>query len=155
MANEIQTKYISSASFTISLASLANGSARQSSMISNSNNYPAAIIYLCLKSGGSAPTAGPGYEIYLLRGDASSPNIVSDGAGASDAAITIENSKLLDVIQVTATSAKNFYVVIDTSRLGPLGPYWGIAVKNTSGQALDSTEGNHKKYFVYYVPEVQ
>ena len=152
MANEIRIKPIAAASFTITLASLANGSARQSTLLSNSSNYPAALINLKITSGGSAPTAGAVYEIYLLRSDGT---IADDNAGASDAAITIENAPLLGTIVVTATTSKSFYLVIDTARLGPLGTTWGIAVKNSSGQALNTTEGNHLYRYTYYVPEVQ
>lgn len=152
MANEIRTKVIASAGFTITLASLANGSARQSTLISNSSNYPAALVHLKIKSGAAAPTAGTVYEVYLLRSDGT---IADDGAGASDAAITIENAPLLGTIVVTATTAKNFYGVFDTAPLGPLGSSWGIAVKNSTGNALDSTEGNHDYNYVYYTPEVQ
>jgi hypothetical protein len=78
-----------------------------------------------------------------------------DAAGASDAAITIENAPLLGTIVLTNNANKNFYGVFDTRPLGPLGPEWGIAVKNSSGQALNATEGNHYKGYVYIVPEVQ
>lgn len=156
MANEIRTKPIAKATFTLTAASLAAAAARQSTMIANSSNYPAAIVTIKIKSGGSAPVAGESYEIYLLRGDdASSSTYRTDGAGASDAAITIENAQLLGTIVVTATTAKNFYGEFDTSPLGPLGPEWGIAIKNNTSQAIDATEGNHLKGYVYYVPEVQ
>jgi hypothetical protein len=156
MASEIRTKPITKATFTCTLASLANGSARQSTMINNSNNYPAALVTMKIKSGAVAPTVGTVYEVYLLRGDdASSSTYRTDGAGASDAAITIENAQLLGTIIVTATTNKVFYGDFDTAALGPLGPEWGIAVKNSSGQALHATEGDHLKGYVYYVPEAQ
>lgn len=156
MANEIRTKPIAKATFTCTLATLASGSARQSTMVANSSNYPGAIVTMRIKSSASGPTAGTTYEIYLLRGDdASSSTYRTDGAGASDAAITIENAQLLGTITVTNTANKNFYGDFDTSPLGPLGPEWGIAVKNNSGQALSGTEGDHLKGYVYYVPEVQ
>jgi len=156
MANEIRTKPIAKATFTMTLASLASGSARQSTMVANSNNYPAAIVTLKIRSSGSAPTVNTTYDVYLIRGDdASSSTYRSDGAGASDAAITIENAQFLGSIVVTASTNKDFYGEFDTAPLGPLGPEWGIAVKNNSGQALNSTEGNHLKGYVCYVPEVQ
>lgn len=157
MANEIKTKNIAKATFTITLASLANGSARQSTLVDNSSNdYPAALIFLKIKSGGTAPTAGKVYEVYLIRGnDPSSSDYRSDGAGASDAAITIENAVLLGAIVVTNTANKVFYGEFDTAFCGPLGQEWGIAIKNNSGQALHGTEGDHYKGYAYYVPEVQ
>lgn len=157
MPNQINTKNIAKATFIITLASLANGSARQSTMIDNSTtDYPAAIVSLKIKSGGTGPTAGAVYEVYLLRGDdPSSSTYRTDGAGASDAAITIENAQLLGTIVVTNSTNKVFYGEFDTAPLGPLGPEWGIAIKNASGQTLHATEGDHFKGYAYYVPEVQ
>ena len=144
------------ATFTCTLASLATATSRQSTMINNSSNHPAAIITMKIKSGSVAPTAGTTYDIFLLRGDdASSSTYRTDGAGATDAAITIENALLLGSIVVTATTAKNFYGDFDTAPLGPLGPEWGIAVRNNTGQSLDSTEGNHLKGYLYYRPQAQ
>ena len=55
MANEIRTKLIARATMTMTLASLANGNAQQSTIVSNSNNYPAALIFLKITSGSVAP----------------------------------------------------------------------------------------------------
>lgn len=158
-ASEIRTKPIARAVFTISLSALANAAARQSTLIGNSSNYPAALVQLILKSGAVAPTVGTVYEVYLLRSDGSTAD---DGAGAGDAAITIENAPLLGTIVVTATADKLFYGTFDTAPLGPLGPTWGIAVKNATGQALATDvnegsvpEGVFKKGYSYYVPEAQ
>lgn len=156
MANAIARKYDAKTTMTMTLASLATASARQSTMVANSSNRLGAVVYLRIKSGGSAPTAGTTYDVYLLRGDdASSSTFRTDNAGASDAAITIENAALLGSIVLTATTAKNFYGEWDTAPLGPLGPEWGIAVLNRSGQALSATEGDHLKEFVTYYDEVQ
>lgn len=152
-AKQINTKNIASAGFTITLASLANGSARQSTLVDNSStDYPAALVLMKISSGASGPTAGTVYEIYLIRGDGT---IRDDNAGATDAAITIENAPLLGTMVLTNSTNKNFYGIFDTAPLGPLGPEWGIAVKNSSGQSLHGTEGNHDYNYVYYVPEVQ
>lgn len=152
MANLIHTKDAVAATFTLTLASLANAGARQSDMETNNNNNPAALIHLRIKGGGTGPTAGSVYEVYLLRSDGT---IADDGAGASDAAITIENAPLLGTIVLTNDVDKNFFGTFDTMPLGPLGNSWGIAVKNASGQTVSTTEGDHRKSFVYYVPEVQ
>lgn len=152
--------------FTLSLApagvGLAAAGARQSTMINNKasvgsdSGYPAALIYIKIKSGGVAPTVGKLYEIYLLRGDdPSASSYRTDGATASDAAITIENATLIGTIVVTGTAAKVFYGEFDTAPFGPLGPEWGIAIKNATDQALDTTESNHLKEFSYYIPEAQ
>jgi hypothetical protein len=156
MANAVLTKTDAAATFTLSLASLANGSARQSDVIANSNNRPAAIVYLKIKSGAVAPSAGGTYTVHLIRSNkSSSPDYRSDGAGASDAAITMENARFLGAIVVTATADKVFYGEFDTSPWGPLGPEWGIIVRNGSGQAVSATEADHFKGYVYYYPELQ
>lgn len=153
MANEIRLKNITRATFTITLASLANGAARASASIDNSTtNYPAALVNLRIRSGTVAPTAGSLYEVYLLRHDGT---IGTDGWTGANSAITIENAPLLGTIVVTATANKNFFGEFDTSALGALGRTWGIAIRNTSGQALNATEANHAKGYSYYVPEVQ
>jgi hypothetical protein len=160
MANEIKDKFAAAAAFTCTLASLANGSARQSTLLANNggaagaagSGQQRALVFVRLKSGGSAPTAGAVYEVYLLRNDGT---IADDAAGASDAAITIENAPLLGTIVVTATTAKNFYGVFDTGPLGPLGSSWGIAIKNSSGQAISSTESDHAVRYTYVDPDIQ
>lgn len=156
MANAILRKFDAKTAFTITAASLATATARQSTMVADSTNRPGAMVYARLKSGAVAPTAGTTYDVYLLRGDdAASSTYRTDGAGASDAAITVENAALLGSIVVTATAAKNFYGEWDTAPLGPLGPEWGIAVFNRSGQALSTTGSDHLLEYAYYYDEVQ
>jgi hypothetical protein len=153
MANEIRTKFDAIANFTITLAALASGSARQSTIIANANNRAAALIYLRLESG-NAPAAGTIYELYLIRDDGVT-NIRTDGAGAADAAITIVNAQLIGTIVVTNAANTNFYGDFDTSPLGPLGPKWGIAIRNSTDQAMNAVEANHLKEYAYYLPEIQ
>ena len=151
MPSDILVPFQTKALFTITLASLATAAARQSTLISNTGKFPAAIIHLRIKSGAVAPTAGLAYEVYLIRGDdAASSTYRTDNAGATDAAITIENATLLGTIVVTASANKNFYRELDTAHLGPLGVEWGIAVKNASGQALSTTEADHFKGYATY-----
>lgn len=144
----------------MTLASLATLTSRQSTLVANNTtgttrNY-GATIYLRISSGGTAPAAGNVYEAYLIRADAaSSPTYLSDNAGASDAAITIENAQMLGVIVVTATANKNFYGEFHTGSSGPLGFQWGIAVRNGTGQSLHATEGNHYKAYAMDTQEIQ
>lgn len=152
MVSEIRTKDGSENSISITLASLANNAGRCSASISNSTDQPAAIVSLKITSGSSAPNAGAVYRVYLLR---DTGTLADDGWAGSDAAFTPLNAPLLGTIEVTASASTAFYGIFDTSPLGPLGPTWGIAIYNASGQALDSTEGNHAKYYFYYVPEIQ
>lgn len=151
MAAEIRLKPITAASFTITLASLASGSARQATVLSNSSNYPRALVYIRIKSN-TAPTAGGSYDIYLGRSDGT---VRTDGAGASDAAITVLNARLLGSIVVTASATTNFFGIFDTGGLGALGTEWFIIVKNNTSQAISATESDHYYKYAYLVPEVQ
>lgn len=147
---EIQTKLDAVATFTITLAGLAAGAARQSTFVSNVNNRGAMLIELKIKSGAVAPVAGEVYDIFLLRGNGSGYR--TDGAGAADAAITIENAQSIGSIVVTATAGKDFFGDFDTGPLGPLGTEFAIAVRNSTSQALGATEGDHTKQFQTYLP---
>lgn len=157
MANEIKMKTGTSAAITITLSSLTNGSGRQGTFIDNSTNlYHGAIVWVKMRSSGSAPTAGTTYDVYLLRRDShSSPALTTDAAGSSDAALTVENAKLLGSLVLTATTTKDFVGEFDTGPLGPLGASWTVAVVNRSGQTTDSTAGNHVVQYLPYLPEVQ
>jgi len=157
VADEIRASDAAVATMTITLASLTNGSIRQSDMVNNDQDRPAAIIFVQIKSGGSAPTAGTVYEVYLLRGNKhtpDSPTHRTDGAGPTDAAMAaIVNAIQLGVIVLTASSNTLFYGEFDTGWIGPLGPEWGIAIKNSSGQTLNSS--GHLVGYTYITPEIQ
>lgn len=149
MAHEIQTKLDGWLNFTQTLASLANAAARQSTIVSNPNNRPAALLDYRIESGAVAPTAGAMYEIFLIRGDGTRR---TDNAGASDAAITVLNAQLIGTLQVTANTNTNFTDVFDTAPLGKLGTEFGTIVRNSSGQALNATEANHTKAYNLWLP---
>ncbi len=153
--SEIQTKPDSYAAMTITLASLATsavGVGRQSTLLTNSSKRPAALVSVKMTSGAVAPTAGATYDVFLIRSDGT---VADDGAGASDAGLTVENAEPLGSIVLTATTAKTFRKVFDTTALGPLGPTWGIAIVNRSGQTVSTTAGDHSVGYTYLVPEAQ
>jgi hypothetical protein len=158
VANAILAETGTLTTMTITLASLAASATagRQSTMVDNSaNKYPSAIIYVKITSG-TAPTAGGIYEVFLLRGDdPSSSTYRTDAAGASDAALTPVNAQLLGALVVTAAGNTAFCGEFDTSPLGPLGPEWGIAIRNNTTQTLNATGGNHVVKFLGYFPESQ
>ena len=152
MANEIRTKDVAEAAFTTTTASLAAAAGRSSAAITNSNDQPAALISVKVTSGGSAPTAGGCYTVYLLR---DLGTLADDGWGGTDAAFTPVNAPIIGTIVVTNDAATAFYGIFDTAPFGPLGPTFGIAIVNNTDQAISTTEGDHVEYYNYYVPEVQ
>ena len=157
MANEVKTKNITKATFTITLASLADNAGRSSLAINNATTkYPAALIYLSLVASGT-PTADKTYDIYLLRGnDPASSDWRTDAWAGTDAAFTPVNAALLGQIITTATASGTFRKAFDTSPLGPLGPEWGIGVYcNGVGGGGALAAGGHYAGYVNYVPEIQ
>jgi len=152
-AKEIRLKFDGYVALTQTLLSLTNGNARQSTLISNTNLRHGALLTYRIKSGAAAPTVGTIYEIFLLKGNGT---VRTDNAGASDAAITIVNAQLVGTLQVTATANANFTDVFDTAPLGKLGPEWGTAVRNSSGQTVSAgAESDFVKEYNAYVPELQ
>lgn len=155
MAADILIDTDAAANFTQTLASLAAGAARQSTMVDNTTTrQPSALIGYDIQSGGTAPTAGTIYEIFLLRGvdSGTAGALRDDNAGTTDAAITIENAQLVGTLVVTNTINKHFTAIWTTANLGVLGRAFGTAVRNSTNQALNATEGNHKKTYMLYNP---
>ncbi|HVY71465.1 MAG TPA: hypothetical protein VHH73_16150 [Verrucomicrobiae bacterium] len=158
MANEIKDKFSASAALNITLASLASstsGVGRQSDLVDNTTSrYQRLLLYVKLKQG-TSPTGSTACYIYLIRSDAdgTSPHY-TDGAGASDAAITILNAQLVGVLANTASPATGDVLygefVVDLP-----GPKWAIAVVNSTGAALNSTGSNSWARYVGVDPEVQ
>jgi hypothetical protein len=149
MANEIQAKFDSEQSFTITLNSLANGSGRSSASVSNTNDRPGGIITVRLR-GGTTPSADYVAEVYLLRDTGTA---ATDEWPGTNAAFTVNNAYCLGSIKFTASAGAYFTKEFDTSGAGPLGPTFGIAIVNNSGAALNAT-GN-TAYYRLYCPEVQ
>lgn len=159
MANEIRAKNLSKASFTITLNSLAAGSARQSTLIDNSSSdYPMALVWVKVALGSDPGTTDGQVNVYLLRGnDPSSSDYRTDGAGASDAALTVVNAQPIASAFAPSTLTTSSVVYVEAVAGGlddPLGPEWGIAVENAMPVALHASSGNAAGY-VPLVPEIQ
>jgi len=139
---------------TITLASLANSTAgvgRQSVLVDNTTNLYLSAQVSCSITVGTTPTANSLIYVYLIRQDNNGTPIADDGAGTSDAGITIINAPLLGTILCSAATSNVAYKrIFDTSFLGTLPPKWGIAVVNSTGVALNSTGGNHVVSYIGY-----
>lgn len=143
--------YTARAAITITLASLANASMRQSAEVSNtSNKFTDAAIAGKITTG-TSPTNNNTITVFAYGGDGTNR---SGGASGSDAAYTPAGEdaqlKVLLVIPVTATSNQTyeFYVGGLAQYFGGVLPEkWGVVVSNDSGVALNSTAGNHEIYY--------
>lgn len=141
----VKDSFAAVTNFTLTLSALANSTAgvgRQATLVDNTTNlYTSALISLNIKVG-TSPTANSLIYVYLIRSDNNGTAIIDDNAGASDAGITIVNAPLLGTILVSTTSTgANYRELFDTKILGSLGPKWTIAIVNSTGAALNVTEG--------------
>ena len=152
MPNIINAEHNTQQTMTITLASLADAGARQSTMVNNEDDAQMVRIFFKVTTG-TSPTDNKTIEFYLLTGDkATTPDIITDGAGASDASITIESASLVNVVQIDNNSNKTYQ---NSFLIRNPGVSWGIAVKNNTGVALNSTGGNHNMTYVRENQEIQ
>ena len=149
MGTPIHASFGSSTAMTITLASLANSTAgvgRQSTLIDNTTTQTQMVRVFYKITTGKSPTDKTTITLYLLQGDnPASSNIRTDGAGASDAGLTVVTASLVGVIQVSSTSNVTY---TGSFLIRNPGPEWGIAVVNSTGVALNSTGGNHSLRYV-------
>lgn len=156
MPNEIKELFDSSTALTITLASLASsttGVGRQSAIVDNtSEKYQKIILYVKITVG-TTPTANRTIRLYLIRDDNNDTNHRSDGAGASDAGLTVNNARPIGSILVPAnTSNVAYYAEFE---IYDPGPKWGVAVVHDTGANLNATASNHWIRYVGVNPEVQ
>jgi hypothetical protein len=155
--NEIRQKFDAWTNITITLASLAAAASRASSPITNASNRGRAKVLFSPETGAVAPTAETIIELFLLeQDDSAAATGRTDGWTGADAAITINNAKNLGALAVPNTANVNVTDCFDTSFVATLNTDgWGIAVRNGMNQAMNATEGNHKKRFQYFLDEIQ
>jgi len=149
--SDIKLAYPVAANITITLASLASGSARESTAIDNTSNlYLDAEVYLALKLQTGSPSSDK--AIYIYGAASADGTNYTDNATGSDAAITLRaptNLRLLGVIATPDSGALTYKFVIGSvvAVWGFLPPKWSIIVVNKTGIAFDATEGNHTKQY--------
>lgn len=154
MATEIKAKYSSPAALTITLASLASSTAgvgRQSTLVDNSTTRYQRIRLYGKITQGTSPTGNRGVYVAAIFGDGTRR---SDGAGASDAALTVLNALRLAVAINKAAPSTGDAIYFDAVLDDP-GPEWGIAIVHDTGVNLDGTAGNHYVYWIGINPEAQ
>lgn len=155
MAN-VKTAYGAEAqAITCTLASLASSATagREATAIDNTSNlWLDALVALVVKTGAITPGNDKAVYVYVAATiDAATPTWPDKFTGA-DAAITFDspvNVRLLGVINAPLASAtyKGGPWSVAAAFGGALPEKWSIAVRNYTGGALDSTEGNHKKIY--------
>lgn len=142
----------SNVAITCTLASLTNGSARASTAVDNSSNlYLDALVQMKIKSGGASTSANGVVNVYAY-GTADGGTTYPEANGGTDGAVTLvvpTNLRLLGQINVVANSTTYTSEPMSVALAfgGVLPQLWGIVVVNNTGGTLDSTEGNHAKFY--------
>ncbi len=147
MSTTFRQQYAASpTALTITVASLTNNSARQSTAVDNSSTkYDRGKIVVKLKSGGSG-TSSSGYVNVYIAESVDGGTTYAENAGASDAAITLAsptNLRQIGTVNVVANGT-TYIAAFDTYNLPD---HFVIVVENKTGGTLDSTGGNHSVTF--------
>ena len=155
MANAILDKFSpTSTALTITLASLASSTAglgRQSTIVDNTTNRNQDILLYVKITQGTSPTGSRGVYIYLIRDDNNGTNHRTDGAGASDAGLTVVNAELIGALRNIASPSTGDVLYGEFLVRRP-GPKWGVAIVHDTAVNLDGTGGNH---WVRYVRPIR
>jgi hypothetical protein len=161
MAADIKAKFgTNGQTITITVASLTNNSARQSTIVDNSTNvYLDALVQLKIKSAASSTSATGYINVYAI-GTVDGGTTYTENAGASDTGITLTsptNAILIGRLNVVANATTYYSTPMSVAAAfgGVLPDHWGIIVENKTGGTLDSTGGNHTvKYQGVYAQTV-
>ena len=139
---------------TITLASLGNAAARESTAIDNtSNNFRDVDVMVAVKNhASSAPTGDKAVYFYVYGTvDAATP-LYPDAVTGSDAAITLDSPTHLKplgsvIFSAAAQTKKAGPWSIAAAFNGRMPSKWGIVADNRTGFSLDATEGNFQKKY--------
>lgn len=156
MATTDNIQYATSTAITCTLASLASSSTagRGCAAVDNTTNkYDDAMLTVAVKTSASALANDKACYGYLYG---SEDGTVYSGSSAeaqgTDAAMTLDsptNMKGPYVLACPASSTTYRLVIGSVAAAfgGVLPRKWGFMWQNYTGQALDSTEGNHQKTY--------
>lgn len=145
---------------TITLASLANGSARESTAIDNTSNVYLDVLAQVGIDLADAGTIGSDKKVYVYAygtvDDAPYTPMYPDRVTGVDAAITLDSPtqlKLIGVIEcgsyvtVTKTIFTSEPLSVAQAFGGILPERWGIVIENKTNIAFRAAETNQKKLY--------
>lgn len=156
--NEVTDRFDASTAFTITVSALASSTAgvgRQSTIVDNtSNKYLDALVYVKITLG-TSPTGNRAVYVYLIRDDNHATNHRSDGAGTTDAALTVQNAQLIGALVDKASPATGDVLYGEFLVHRP-GPKWGIAIVHDTAVNLKTETGtDHWARYVGINPDIQ
>lgn len=145
---DIKQKYGASTNLTITLASLADGSARESTAVDNGTNLYVDVLVGGKMRANSTGVDSAGYVNVWAYGSADDGTTYDDGATGTDSAHTINNNaKLLAVLEMNANSEDVEFSVPLSRVFNHVPEDWGVIIENQSGAAFDSTAGNFEIHY--------
>lgn len=134
---------------TVTLASLASGSSRESALIDNVTNlFLDALVQAKVKTNASAPTGDKAVHVYCWGGvDYTATATYPDTVTGADAAITPNSPTQLKYLgSIWTPAASTTYIggpfSIAERFGGTLPAKWGLVFTNATGNALDATGGS-------------
>ena len=159
MANKINSFFASAVDLSHAMGGLAAGSSYQTALVDNTTlRYPKVYlaVYITL---GASPAANRGVFLHLLRGDdgydtGTGSRIISDNGSDGPGTITIKNARQAHALSTGPTPAGGD-VLEDVFVMYDVGPWWGIAVANDSGDSLANTPGGIILRYTGEYPEIQ
>lgn len=129
---------------TVTLTSLADGSARECTAVDNSTNkYLDALVRV--KTKGTAGSTNL-LNVYAYGAAESTSPIYTDGATGTDAAFTAANVlNARPVAQIVLNGTTSVTAVFSVAKAfdGNLPPKWGLIFVDNSGGALSATGADH------------
>lgn len=146
MAGDIKQKFgTSNQTLTITLASLANNSLRESTYVDNTSDLFADVLVLVQAKTGGSGTSSVGYMNIYAYGYVGG-SVYSAGATGADAAFTEnDNLVLIGRISMVANSTTYYSPILSVAAAfgGVLPSRWGIIIKNVTGATISSTGSDH------------
>lgn len=148
--------YATSATITCTFASLASSATvgRECTAVDNGTNlYDDAIVTIGVKTSASALANDKAVYIYLAGSEDATPHYDGDDTALAldDTGYTINtNTNLKGPVVINCpTTSTTYYKTFSVAQYfgGVMPRKWGFVVINYTGQALDSTEGNHTKSY--------
>lgn len=149
---DMKGKFDASTAITITLASLASGSARQSANVDNSATlFVDALVDVAVKLAAGSPSGDR--AVYLFVYGSEDGSTYGDNATGADAALTMRvptNLRPLGIINTPDAGGLTYRsgpLSVAAAFGGLLPRRWGIVVQNASGLALTATGGDHEATF--------
>lgn len=131
--------------FTITIASLATGSSRQSDAVDLSSlNGLDLNVYVKFKTN-AAGTSSTGYVVFRWMARTGDGTEYVDAGGATDAAVTPVNAPVIGSSPAVANATTYIAGPFSLSKiLGSVPKFGALVVENQSGATLSATGGDHE-----------